>query len=202
MKKNVKWLLLVLLLVLLIAGAGGLYNSLKDKVELNNLVSQATAIPPAEPTATPVHTGYVTPTPRPAAPDFTVYDGQGNAVSLSSMAGKPVVINFWASGCYPCRSEMPHFQTAYEMYGNQVNFMFVNLTDGVEETIQSARVFIEKEGYTFPVYYDTTLDAAITYGVRSIPATYFIAADGSLIARANGPIRLATLEKGLSMIME
>ena len=127
---------------------------------------------------------------------------EGNAVSLSSMQGKPVVVNFWASWCGPCKSEMPDFQKAYEQHGEAVHFMIVNMTDGMQETKEKAKAYVDKQGFTFPVYYDTDMDAAMTYGVSSIPATYFVAADGSLIARANGAISLATLEKGLSMIME
>ncbi|MBQ7865236.1 MAG: TlpA family protein disulfide reductase [Clostridia bacterium] len=202
MKKNAYWIWLSLLLVVLLVAAGFLYNSLKDKVELSNLVAQTTAVPSEEPTADPDATAAPTATPRPAAPDFTVYDMEGNAVSLSSMQGKPVVVNFWASWCGPCKSEMPDFQKAYEQHGEAVHFMIVNMTDGMQETKEKAKAYVDKQGFTFPVYYDTDMDAAMTYGVSSIPATYFVAADGSLIARANGAISLATLEKGLSMIME
>ena len=202
MKKNAYWIWLSLLLVVLLVAAGFLYNSLKDKVELSNLVAQTTAVPSEDPTADPDATAAPTATPRPAAPDFTVYDVEGNAVSLSSMQGKPVVVNFWASWCGPCKSEMPDFQKAYEQHGEAVHFMIVNMTDGMQETKEKAKAYVDKQGFTFPVYYDTDMDAAMTYGVSSIPATYFVAADGSLIARANGAISLATLEKGLSMIME
>ena len=202
MKKNAYWIWLSLLLVVLLVAAGFLYNSLKDKVELSNLVAQTTAVPSEDPTADPNATAAPTATPRPAAPDFTVYDVEGNAVSLSSMQGKPVVVNFWASWCGPCKSEMPDFQKAYEQHGEAVHFMIVNMTDGMQETKEKAKAYVDKQGFTFPVYYDTDMDAAMTYGVSSIPATYFVAADGSLIARANGAISLATLEKGLSMIME
>lgn len=202
MKKNAYWIWLSLLLVVLLVAAGFLYNSLKDKVELSNLVAQTTAVPSEEPTADPDATAAPTATPRPAAPDFTVYDVEGNAVSLSSMQGKPVVVNFWASWCGPCKSEMPDFQKAYEQHGEAVHFMIVNMTDGMQETKEKAKAYVDKQGFTFPVYYDTDMDAAMTYGVNTIPATYFVAADGSLIARANGAISLATLEKGLSMIME
>ena len=202
MKKNAYWIWLSLLLVVLLVAAGFLYNSLKDKVELSNLVAQTTAVPSEGPTADPAATAAPTATPRPAAPDFTVYDVEGNAVSLSSMQGKPVVVNFWASWCGPCKSEMPDFQKAYEQHGEAVHFMIVNMTDGMQETKEKAKAYVDKQGFTFPVYYDTDMDAAMTYGVSSIPATYFVAADGSLIARANGAISLATLEKGLSMIME
>ena len=204
--KNIKWVILAVLLVALIAAAGVLYNSLKDKVEVSNLALQATA----EPADTPVHSGYITPSPTPAqptstpvpAPDFTVVDGQENEISLSSFRGKPVVVNFWASWCGPCKSEMPDFQQAWEQYGAEVQFMMVNMTDGSQETLESAKAFLDKQGYTFPVFFDTKMDAAITYGVSAIPATYFISADGGLVARASGALSLRTLEKGLSMIME
>ena len=74
MKKNLMWVLLVCLLVALIVGASGLYNSLKDKVELQTLVTETTAVP--EPTQEPVPQATAAPTavPKPAAPDFTVLD--------------------------------------------------------------------------------------------------------------------------------
>ena len=135
-----------------------------------------------------------------AAPDFTVYDLGGTPHKLSDYAGKPVVLNFWASWCGPCKSEMPEFDEAYARYGENVNFLIVNLTDGSSETVESASSYIDKNGYTFPVYYDTDIDAAMKYGVTSIPATYFIDAEGYLAAYGIGALDGATLEKGIGMI--
>lgn len=113
-----------------------------------------------------------------AAPDFTVYDADGNEVTFSSLLGKPVVLNFWASWCGPCQSEMPHFQDAYEQYGEDVTFVMVNLTEGGGDSIDDAQELIVSNGYTFPVYYDNDGDAAANYSIYSIPYSCFITADG------------------------
>ena len=136
----------------------------------------------------------------PAAPDFTVYDIDGDAVSLSDFIGKPVIINFWASWCGPCKMEMPEFEEKYEELGGDIQFLMVNLTDGNRETRETAISYIEESGYTFPVYFDTDQDAAYTYGVYSIPSTYFIGADGSAVAMAQGAIDGSILDQGISMI--
>lgn len=134
------------------------------------------------------------------APDFTVYDIDGDAVSLSDFIGKPVIINFWASWCGPCKMEMPEFEEKYEELGGDIQFLMVNLTDGNRETRETAISYIEESGYTFPVYFDTDQDAAYTYGVYSIPSTYFIGADGSAVAMAQGAIDGSVLDQGISMI--
>ena len=86
--------------------------------------------------------------PQPA-PDFTVYDAEGNEITLSAlMDGKPTVLNFWASWCGPCKSEMPAFQQAYEQEDG-VQFLLVNMTGG-RETQADAEALLEEEGYTSP----------------------------------------------------
>lgn len=62
--------------------------------------------------------------PADAAPDFTVYDGEGNEVHLSDYAGKPVVLNFWSSRCGPCQTEMPDFHEAYLELGQDLHFLW------------------------------------------------------------------------------
>ncbi|MBQ3104427.1 MAG: redoxin domain-containing protein [Lachnospiraceae bacterium] len=134
------------------------------------------------------------------APDFTVYDADGNEHKLSSFEGKPVILNFWASWCGPCQMEMPDFETAYGEYGDEVHFVMVNLTDGGQETVEKATSFITDNGYTFPVYYDTESDAAATYGISAIPSTYFINSEGYLVARGQGALNLEALEEGVALI--
>lgn len=136
------------------------------------------------------------------APDFTVYDREGNTVRLSDFRGKPVVLNFWASWCGPCKREMPDFEEIYKEYGDDIHFVMVNLTDGAQETMKTATNFLDGSGYTFPVYYDKDTDAAYTYQVYGIPVTYFINAEGHLIAQGSSALDAETIKRGIEMILE
>lgn len=137
---------------------------------------------------------------RTPAPDFTAQDKDGNSVSLSDFAGQPVVLNFWASWCSPCRGEMPDFDDVYGEAGEDVVFMMVNLTDGQRETVASASEFIAGEGFSFPVYFDTELSGATAYGVSGIPTTVFIDKGGYIVKMAQGAISAETLKAGIELI--
>lgn len=134
------------------------------------------------------------------APDFTIMDWDGNTTTLHDFIGKPIIVNFWASWCGPCKSEMPALEDAWQQYGEEIHFLIINLTDGSRETEASARAYIEQMGYTFPVYFDTTLSAAMTYGASSIPLTYFLSADGVAIARHIGALDEDLLQQGIDLI--
>lgn len=135
------------------------------------------------------------------APDFTFYDISGNSFNLSDYQGKPVVLNFWASWCGPCKTEMPGFENLYQKYGEQVQFLMINLTDGASETVDTANAYILSEGYTFPVFYDTDNDGAITYGITSIPTTYLISEEGELLGYAMGAITEEALEGAIEQFL-
>ncbi len=132
-----------------------------------------------------------------AAPNFTVEDKDGNEVTLDSFFGKPIVLNMWASWCPPCKAEMPHFQEAYKE-NSDIVFMMVNMTSGDNKS--DADKFIEDEGYTFPVYYDTKGIAASVYGASSLPMTIFIDENGGLVTYANGSLSKEQLQQGIDMI--
>lgn len=138
--------------------------------------------------------------PLNTAPNFTVYDLDGNQVNLTDFFGKPIIVNFWASWCGPCKMEMPDFDEAYKTYNGEIQFLMVNMTDGARETKELASAFIAESGYSFPVYYDTDYSAAITYSVSSLPTSYFINEKGELVAHARGAIDATTLQRGIDMI--
>ena len=199
-------LILALAFVLLIGGASILYNGLSQDQAPDQLVILPTrpptqpTEPPTQPTEPPTQPTEPPTQPEPTAPDFVVYDAAGNPVRLSDFFGKPIVLNFWASWCGPCRSEMPHFQEMYEKWGDEVVFLMVNVTGHGNDTQADAMAFIHSGGYTFPVFFDLTLDAASAYGVSGFPTTYFINANGDPVTYAVGALSAATLQRGIDMI--
>ena len=190
MNKKFKWLIALLILALLIAGASVLYTQLEEEYMPDRLSDDANT---NQDTVSQQET-YV------KAPDFTVVDSISEKVKLSDMRGKPVVVNFWASWCPPCKAEMPDFEKIYKTYGDDITIMMVNMTDGYQETYEKAEAHIKDNNYTFPVYYDIDYSAATAYRVTSLPATYFIDEQGNLVTHAKGMIDYETLEKGIGMI--
>ena len=201
MKNKGALLLTAVAFVAVIMGAAVLYSQLGERTPVGDLVVEDPAptqsMTEALQESEPQHTESVVV----LAPDFTVQDADGNEVTLRDFVGKPVVLNFWASWCGPCKSEMPDFDAAYARQGEEIHFLMVNMTDGARETIDSAKDFIADSGYSFPVYFDTQYSAAIAYNVMSLPTTYFINTDGVAVARASGAIDAETLEMGISMIL-
>ena len=201
--KFLKLMIWVLSFAVILVGAYVLYNNLSSRMVMPGIATvapQETAA--AEMEAQPQETEAADQKEAKPAPDFTVYDLEGNPHKLSDFVGKPVILNFWASWCGPCQSEMPAFQTYFEKYGEQLHFVLVNLTDGYQETVESASAYIADGGYSFPVYYDTDIDAAYQYGVQAVPVTYFIDADGNLVAYAQGALNEDMLQQGVDLLLK
>ena len=195
MDKKKSLIIIMLALVLLIAGASVLYSRLGENMAPDQL-AVAETVPTEETGTEPAGTEP----PSIPAPDVTIYDGEGNPVKLSDYFGKPIVMNFWASWCGPCKMEMPDFNEKSQELDGKVQFLMVNMTDGRRETVETASAFIESQGYTFPVLFDITLEAAYTYGAYSLPTTFFIDAEGNAVAQATGAISGETLQRGIDLI--
>ena len=134
------------------------------------------------------------------APDFTVTDEKGNPHKLSDFKGKPIVLNFWASWCPPCKEEMPVFNKVYEEMGEDIQFMMVDLTDGQRETVEAGLEYVREEGYTFPVFFDTENEGGITYGITSIPTTIFIDSEGNIVTGVRGALNESVLREAIELI--
>lgn len=202
MKNNKTVWIMILVFVLLIGGAYVLYNQLGSQMDMPQLATQSGQAQD-EAGDNQAEAGESEDKAESAlAPDFTVYDLNGNPVKLSDYRGKPVVLNFWSSRCGPCQMEMPDFQEAYEDLGEEIHFLMVNVTDGSWDTVDSASAFIAENNYTFPVFYDTDISAASAYGVSSLPTTYFIDAEGNGVAYGMGAMDMDTLMSGIEMILE
>lgn len=203
MNKYLKFILLAVIIVAAFVGIKLVYDNLSEDYKPENglVVEEASTETTVVNDTTDTEATKGEDTDEAAkAIDFTVQDKDGNSVALYSKMGKPIVINFWASWCSPCKAELPDFQLAYEEYGQEVEFMMVNLTDGRSETVEGASGFINAQGYTFPVYYDVNQEGAMAYYVASIPTTYFIDAEGNIVAYAQGMLDYETLKQGIDMI--
>ena len=206
MEKKRILFVLALVFVLVLGGAYTLYGRLSQGLEHNQLKVESPQSQAADSSSQGAESGQTADSAQAAepekvlAPDFTVYDAEGNPVQLYDYIGKPLVVNFWASWCGPCQMEMPHFEDKYQELGDEVQFLMINMTDGGRETMDSASAFIAEKGYTFPVLYDTDSNAALTYGAYSLPTTYFIDADGYAVAQATGAIDADTLQQGIDLI--
>lgn len=158
-----------------------------------------TQAPTQAPTPAPTTQPPATEAPSNLAPDFTVYDLEGNEVKLSDFLGKPVILNFWASWCAPCLAEMGYFNKKFQEYGDQIQFLMVNGTSF--DSREDAYAVLDKYGYVFPVFYDDDGTAAEAYNVSSIPVTYLIDTEGNIIEEHVGSLSRQALQKLIDKLL-
>jgi peroxiredoxin len=136
------------------------------------------------------------------APDFKLFTPDGQQVALSDFRGQPVLLNFWAARCGPCRSEMPLFQEIFED-NNWIQKGLVILAVNLQESADDVRLFMSEYGLSFTVLLDTTGEVGNRYGVRGIPATLFIDKDGIIKSAVMGAFQYKTqIEQMLALITQ
>lgn len=113
------------------------------------------------------------------APDFTLTTLDGTKVTLSDYRGKPVVVNFWASWCNPCRDEFPRFREALAAHRGK----FVMLGVDYKDIVSDARKFAKSQRATWPMLDDSANAVSRAYGIRAVPQTFFIRRDGTIAQR-------------------
>ncbi len=169
----------VLIVVVLLVGVGWIL--------VNRLPAErgaaAGALPPAPAVGHP-------------APDFTVTDIAGQRFQLSALRGKPVVLNFWATWCPPCKAELPELQAGSQRLAGQVTV--VGLNQG--ESAETVRSFAQQIGLTYPIPLDERMDVSGAYGVRSLPTTFFIDRSGVIRDIQLGALTEATFAQHLRSV--
>ncbi len=132
------------------------------------------------------------------APDFSLTTFDGGTISLANLRGKPVVINFWASWCPPCRIEAPLIERTWRVYRDRgLIFLGINIQDRKEDALDYMREF----DITYPNGPDPTGEIAIDYGVSGLPVTFFIDRKGEVVRRWVGAIETSVLNSSIEEIM-
>ena len=135
-------------------------------------------------------------------PAIEVYDMDGNKKTFEDFKNKPILINFWSSRCTPCKEEMPAFQKAYEKYKDDYHFVMISAIGALGETEKSAKKFIEKNNYTFPVYLDSDYTSQMNFGIYSIPTTFILHPDLTILRGQMGMVPEDALMTALDAVLQ
>ncbi len=117
------------------------------------------------------------------APDFQLENLEGQPISLSDLRGKPVLLNFWATWCPPCRAEMPYLQQLYEEWSDKGLEV---LAIDIGESPSKVKEFLQSQGLSLPVLLDAKENVAREYNITGIPTTFFIDKDGTIQVKIIG----------------
>jgi len=132
------------------------------------------------------------------APQFTLKRAGGNnSIDLTSFRGKPVVVNFWATWCAPCWEEHPILNETSRTLGDRVQFVGVVFQDDEAKILE----FLAQRGAAYPTVIDDRGKTAIAYGVGGVPETFILDANGSVVAKHDGPISAEQLQSYLAEVL-
>ncbi len=129
------------------------------------------------------------------APEISLNTLSGEKVNLSDFRGKPVLVNFWATWCGPCRIEMPEFQATHQEYGADFVILAINATAQDNGDIDG---FVEEMGLTFPILLDEAGDVMDAYQIFGLPTSIFIDREGVIHTIHRGLVNQALIEAMLS----
>lgn len=132
------------------------------------------------------------------APDFTLgrLDRPGD-LRFASLRGKAVVVNFWASWCYPCKRETPTLERAWKRYNGRVVVLGVDVNDFSGD----ARKFMRRHGLTYPVVHDNGNVTSPKYGLTGLPETFFVTSRGRVVAHVAGEVSASDLRSGIEQAL-
>lgn len=184
LRSRFEWAILIIIVVLL--GGAWVIDSRESVVEPENfLLTEAPIV------------GHL-------APDFTAVTANGQAVTLTDFVdregndGQPVVLNFWASWCGPCRIEMPHFEKASLNYKGRAAILGINQAEAVE----TVATFGQNAHVTYPLLVDEDMTINQQYGVSNLPTTIFVDGKGVIREVFVGTMNQAVLEAKIKGLLE
>jgi thiol-disulfide isomerase/thioredoxin len=138
---------------------------------------------------------------RPPAPEFTLRRLSGGELSLADARGRPVVLNFWATWCGPCRIETPVKKRIASELDARISFVGVNLTTS-EGGVEQVREYVRELDIGYPVVLDTSGEVQQRYGIRGTPTTYLIDADGRVAHRFMGAMSYGDMMRRLNALID
>lgn len=136
------------------------------------------------------------------APEFTLNTLSGETIALKDLRGRPVLINFWASWCPPCRSEMPAMETMYsEFQAADLEILAVNVT--YQDRLADAENFVQENQLTFPILLDRTGVVSELYQISSLPTSFFVDSSGVIQKVViGGPMEEALIYRQVENLLE
>ncbi len=199
-RPSARWQAILLLAAGLILGGAAIFIALRDRQAApappTGLVSEEGIYPVAS--LFDIDNTQAQPDPGHPAPDFAIHLPDGSTAHLSDYRGRPVILNFWATWCPPCRLEMPDLVETYETHKDE-GLVVIAIDDAEAHDLVSA--FVEEFGMTMPVVVDPQGDVMRAYKTNSLPSSFFIDRDGVVRVRWLGLLTPDVLEQNLRSIL-
>ncbi|MFL0245748.1 TlpA family protein disulfide reductase [Candidatus Clostridium stratigraminis] len=191
-----KWIIALSIIIVVGGALFTLYNY--NKTNLSNTNKESQVLNKSNTSTDDISNNSASPSskfnidiPRQKALDFKLKDLNGKEVSLSDFKGKRVFLNFFATWCGPCKSEMPEMEKLYE---ETKDSDLVILAVDLAESTETVRNFINNNNYNFKILLDSNNTAAEKYQISSIPTSYFIDKDGNILDKHIGSMNIEDMK--------